>query len=96
MELDDKLMFDIDADLEADDRVELGLGTPRCRSCRPRFPPYLAGAEAYTREINDNIDNTHLQHGLKRHFSAHIQKAQVCSFFSSLVKFGYVDMHANW
>lgn len=81
MELDDKLMFDVDANLEDNDRVGLGPGTPRCRSCRPRFPPRLVGVEAYIREIDDNIDNTHLQYGMKRHPFAQIQKAQVCFFF---------------
>ena len=60
-------MFDIDADLEADDMAELGPGASRCRSCRLRFLSYLSGTEAYTREINDSIDDTHFQHGLKRH-----------------------------
>ena len=89
-------MFDIDADLEVDDSVMPSLGTLRCSSHRARFPPYLARAEAYIEEINDSIDNTHFQHSLKRNPSTQIQKAKVSSFFSSLVKYGYVDMHANW
>ena len=66
-ELDDELMFDIDADLEADDRAGPGPGALRCHNYRSRFPPCLFGVEAYTREIDDSINNTHLQHGLKKH-----------------------------
>ena len=74
-------MFDVDADFEADDRAELGLGAPRLLSCRLKFSLDLSGAEAYTREVDDSIANTHLQHGLKRHPFTQIWKAQVCSLF---------------
>ena len=66
-ELDDELMFDIDADLEADDKAKPGPGASRRCSCRLRFPPCLSRAKAYTGEIDDSIDNTYLQNGLKRH-----------------------------
>ena len=48
VELDDELMFDIDADLEANDRARLGSGTPRHSIHKPRFLPCLAKAAAYT------------------------------------------------
>lgn len=54
-ELDDDLMFDIDANLEADDRVEPSLAAPRLRSRRSRFLSYLSRAKAYTREVDGNI-----------------------------------------
>ena len=38
-ELDDELIFDMDADLEGNDRAEPGPGTLRHRSRRTRFPP---------------------------------------------------------
>ena len=63
-------MFDTEVDLEADDVARGGLGAPRRKSCKLRFPPYQAGLEAYTGEIHDSIKNTHLQHDLKRHPSA--------------------------
>ena len=51
--------------------IQLGqANAPKRRSRRPRFPPYQAGSEAYTREIDDNIKDTYLQHDLKRHPSA--------------------------
>ena len=53
-------MFDVDANLEADDRVEPSLSTSRHRSRRSRFPPGLVRAEAYTEELDDSIDETHL------------------------------------
>ena len=67
--------------VEVDDRAEPSVGTPRCRNPRPRFLPCLSGAKAYTGEVDDSIDDTHLHHGLKRHPSTQIQKVQVCSFF---------------
>ena len=73
-------MFDVDVDLEANDRAELGPGALKRRSCRLRFLPGLSGA--YTGKSNDSIVNTNLQHGLKRHPSTQIWKAHVCSFFS--------------
>ena len=51
-------MFDIDANLEANDRAELGLSALRHRSRRLRFLPGLVGAEAYTGEIYDSIDSS--------------------------------------
>ena len=60
-------MFDVDSDLEADDWAELGPGTPRHCSHRTRFSLGLSRAEAYTGEVVDSIDDTHLQHDLKRH-----------------------------
>jgi len=53
-------MFDVDANLEADDRFEPSLSTSRRRSCRLRFPPGLVRVEAYTGEHDDSIDETHL------------------------------------
>ena len=38
-ELDVELMFDVDANLEADDKAKPGSGTLRRRSRRPSFPP---------------------------------------------------------
>lgn len=81
VELEDDLMFDLDADLEADYMVRQGPGTPRHCNRKPRFLPCLVKAEAYIREIKDSIDDTHLQHDLKRHPSTHTWKGQVCSFF---------------
>ena len=60
-------MFDIDADLEANDRARSSPGALRLCSRRPRFSPSLAGAEACIGEIDDSIDDTHLHHGPKRH-----------------------------
>lgn len=34
-----ELMFDVNADLEVDDKVGPGLATLRSSNCRPRFPP---------------------------------------------------------
>ena len=78
-------MFDRDTDLEADDMAKRGLGAPRHRCHRPRFLPCLAKAEAYTGESNDSIDDTHIQHDLKRYPSAQAQKGQVCSVFLGLM-----------
>ena len=51
--------------------IQLGqANAPERRSRRPRFPPCQAGSEAYTGEIDDNIEDTYLQHDLKRHPSA--------------------------
>lgn len=74
-------MFDVNDDLGTDGRAKIGPGTQRCQGHRPRFLPRLFGAEAYTREINHNIANIHLQHGLKRHPSTQTRQAQVCSLF---------------
>lgn len=60
MELADELMFDVDADLEADDAVGLGLGTRRCNNHRPRFLLRLARAESYIGKVDDRIKDTHL------------------------------------
>ena len=70
MELEDELMFNLDANLEANDMAKWGPGTPRYRNRRLRFLPCLARAKAYTGEIDDSINDTHLQHDLKRHPSA--------------------------
>ena len=51
-----------------------GPSTLRHRNRRPRFSPCLVGAKAYTGEIDDSIDDTYLQHDLKRHPSAQAQK----------------------
>lgn len=48
-------MFDIDANLEADDRVEPSLAAPRLRSRRSRFLSYFSRTKAYTREVDGNI-----------------------------------------
>ena len=71
-EFDVELMFDVDADLEADNRAEPSLDALKRHSHRLRFLPSLAGAAAYIGEIDDRIDDTHLQHGLKRYPSAQI------------------------
>ena len=60
-------MFNVDVDFEADDRASPSPGTPGHRSHRPRFSPCLSEAEPYTGEINDSINDTHLQYGLERH-----------------------------
>ena len=93
MDLEDELMFDLDADLEADDMAGQGTGTLRHHNRKSRFPPCLAGVEAYTREIDNSIDYIHLQHDLKRHPFTQAQKGQVIPF--APVNFGYVNMHAN-
>ena len=78
-------------------RAEPSLGAQRHCSHRSRFPLGLFEFKAYTREIDDSIANTHIQHGLKRHPSIQIWKAQVYSLFSlSIVRSKCVDMHANW
>lgn len=69
-ELDDELMFDVDADLEADDRNERSPGASRHRNRRARFLPCLSRAKAYIGEVDDSIADNHLQHGLKRHLFA--------------------------
>ena len=65
-----ELMFDVDADLETDNKAKPSLSAVRCHSHRLRFLPGLGGVAAYIGEIDDSIDDTHLQHGLKRHTSA--------------------------
>ena len=81
-------MFDLDANLKADNAARPGLGAPRCSRRKPRFPPYQAGLEAYTTEIDDSIEDTHLQYDLKKHPSALVRKGQVCSSFPSIYRFG--------
>ena len=73
-ELEDELIFDLDVNLAANDMARQGPGTLRRHSRRPRFSPCLVGAEAYTGEIDDSIDDTYLQHDLKRHPSTQAQK----------------------
>ena len=75
MEPEDELMFDIDVDLEADDKAGPGPSASRYSSHKPRFSPCLAKAKAYTRVVDDSIDDTHLQHGLKRHPSTQSWKS---------------------
>jgi len=78
-------MFDIDVDLKADDMAGSNPDALRRSTHRSRFPPCQVKAEAYTREIDESISNTQLQHGLKTHPSAQAWKAQVClSFLSHL------------
>ena len=60
VDLEDELMFDLDADLEADDMAGQGTGTLRHHNRKSRFPPCLAGVKAYTREIDNSIDYIHL------------------------------------
>lgn len=86
-ELRDELMFDVDADLEADNVARPSPSAPRCSSRRLSFPPRQARSEAYTGEIDDGIKDTHLQHNLKRHPSTQAQKGQVCSYFPSICRF---------
>ena len=74
-------MFDVDADLAANDRARPGLGPQRHHNRRSRFPPSLSGAEVDTGEIDHSIANSYLQHGLKRHPFTLTQKAQVHSLF---------------
>ena len=74
-------MFDVDADLAANDTAGQSPNAPRCRSCRLMLPPCQAKSKAYTGEIDDNIKDTHLQHNLKRHPSAQAWKGQVCYSF---------------
>ena len=68
--LEDELMFDLDVNLVANYMARQGLGALRRRSCKLIFSHYLVKAEAYIGEIDDSIDDTHLQHDLKRHPSA--------------------------
>ena len=81
-ELEEELMFDIDANLVALDGARPSLGAQSCQGHRPKFPPSLFGVKAYTGEIDHSIANTRLQHSLKRQPFAQTQKAQVCSLFS--------------
>ena len=53
-------MFDVDADLVAFDEAGPSPGAQWGRGRRPRFPPSLSGVEAYTREIDHSIVDTHL------------------------------------
>lgn len=57
-ELGDELMFDLDVDLVADDTARQGLGDPRRKSLRPRFPPCQVEFKAYVGEIDDSIEDT--------------------------------------
>ena len=92
----DKLMFNVDADLAADDTIRQGPSAPKCKSRRPRFPPCQAKSEAYTREIDDSIEDTHLQHNLKRHPSAQVRKGLVHSFLPFHLSVRYIySMYAN-
>ena len=83
---EDELMFNLDTDLEANDTVEPGTSTHRHSIRRSRFPPRQVGLEAYTGEIDHSIEDTHLQHDLKRHPSTQAQKAQY-----SPLSFPFVD-----
>ena len=74
MELEDEIMFDLDAYLEASDMTGSGLSALRCRSCRSRFSTCQARAEAYTGKVDDSINDTYLQDDLKRHPFAQVRK----------------------
>ena len=58
--LECELMFDLDANLEANNVAGLGPSVPRCNNRRSRFPPRQARSEAYAGEIDDSIEDTHL------------------------------------
>jgi len=59
-ELDVELMFDVDDDLEADDRAGASLGTPGHRNHKLRLSPGLSEVETYNGEIDDSITDTYL------------------------------------
>ena len=87
--LREELMFDVDADLEADDAAWPNPGALRCKSRRLRFRHRQAELKAYTGEIDDSIEDTHLQHDLKRH-PAQALKGQVCSSFPFCLLVRYI------
>ena len=87
--LREELMFDVDADLEADDAAWPSPSALRCKSRRLRFPHRQAKLKAYTGEIDDSIEDTHLQHDLKRH-PAQALKGQVCSSFPFCLLVRYI------
>lgn len=65
--------------------ARLNLGALRCSTHRSRFPLCQFEVEAYTREIDESISDTQLQHGLKTHPSTQAWKAEVyLSFLSHL------------
>ena len=87
--LREELMFDVDADLEADDAAWPSPSALRCKSRRLRFPHRQAHLKAYTGEIDDSIEDTHLQHDLKRHPTQAL-KGQVCSSFTFCLLVRYI------
>ena len=87
--LREELMFDVDADLEADDAAWPSPSALRCKSRRLRFPYRQAELKAYIGEIDDSIEDTHLQHDLKRH-PAQALKGQVCSSFPFCLLVRYI------
>ena len=88
--LGEELMFDVDADLEADDVAWPSPGALRCKSRRLRFPHRQAELKAYTGKIDDSIEDTHLQHDLKRHPFAQALKGQVCYSFPFCLLVWYI------
>lgn len=54
---------------------------------RSRFPLCQARSKAYTREIDESINDTHLQQDLKTRPLAQARKAQVCSSLPSICQF---------
>lgn len=65
-ELESELMFDLEVDIKANNAAGLGPSAPR-RSCyKSRFITCQAGVEAYTKEVNEGIDDTHHQRDLLR------------------------------
>jgi len=89
----DELMFDMHVDLEADDIAEGVPSALRCRSRKPRLPLHQARLEAYTREIDDSIEDTYLQHDLERHPSAQAWKGQVRFSFPFLLSVRYIYIY---
>ena len=63
-------MFDLDVDLEANDAVGPSPSAPRRNSQRLMFPPCQAELKAYIGEIDESIEDTHIQYDLKSHPSA--------------------------
>ena len=60
VDLEDEIIFNIEADLEANDTVKLASGAPRCSAYWLRYPLGLALAKACIDEVDESNRDTHL------------------------------------
>lgn len=88
-------MFDLDANLEANNVAGLGPSAPRPNNHRSRFPPRQARSEAYAGEIDDSIEDSHLYHDLKRHPSLKRGMLRYAPLSPPFVGLGYMKMCAD-
>ena len=74
-DLEDDIIFGIEANLKADDMAVPTPRIPRRSTYQSRYLPGQVRAEACTEEIDEAIRDTHLQHGLRIHPSAKARRA---------------------